>query len=313
MQITVAFGESRRNFPFKVDRTELIEDIDQRLCTLLKTGRTGIFSYYYNHNHLKRHQSLIELNIEPDTAIVAMSGGVRYNFGGAILDKPTNSLNGFLFGINPMPTDEDILRTRHCLAKYESCSLDTTKRDLLSAEQRQTCIDILNEIWEVQSVNVKKGETLTDLKVQLDYEKVKVLWENPTSSTVQQLFELSNSLDSNRPYMVLHCSKGPMQGVVDWHVDNPDRPQVRIALNDSTEYEGGRMCYFTPENGIVMFDEIHAGDVIRNQRDAYEAVTLLTSGNRYYLTLDNHDMYCAQRYLRFGSDKTKAILKRIFG
>eukprot|EP01040_Poterioochromonas_malhamensis_P013295 gene13295-14604_t len=57
---------------------------------------------------------------------------------------------------------------------------------------------------------------------------------------------------------------------------------VQVALNDDTEYEGGRLCYFTEENGVQVLQR-SAGDITKHGQKSLHAVTRLTSGTRYSL------------------------------
>eukprot|EP01040_Poterioochromonas_malhamensis_P008062 gene8062-8715_t len=57
---------------------------------------------------------------------------------------------------------------------------------------------------------------------------------------------------------------------------------VQVALNDDTEYEGGRLCYFTEESGVQVLQR-SAGDITKHGRESMHAVTRLTSGSRYSL------------------------------
>lgn len=49
-----------------------------------------------------------------------------------------------------------------------------------------------------------------------------------------------------------------------------------------TEYDGGRLCYFTPSVGVRVLRRA-AGDITKHNTKALHAVTRLTRGSRYSL------------------------------
>ena len=61
---------------------------------------------------------------------------------------------------------------------------------------------------------------------------------------------------------------------------------MQIALNGTTDYEGGRLCFFQcpdakyPLGNLIILDERPAGSMCRHRRDVLHAVTALTSGTR---------------------------------
>ena len=59
---------------------------------------------------------------------------------------------------------------------------------------------------------------------------------------------------------------------------------VQVALNDSAEYEGGRLCFFRfgqhkQDDALEVLDR-PAGSVCRHKRNVLHAVTSLTRGTR---------------------------------
>ena len=57
---------------------------------------------------------------------------------------------------------------------------------------------------------------------------------------------------------------------------------VQLALNDASEYTGGRLCYFTEEKGVEVLER-QAGDLTKHSRHVLHAVTQLKAGTRYSL------------------------------
>jgi hypothetical protein len=67
-------------------------------------------------------------------------------------------------------------------------------------------------------------------------------------------------------------SRGPL-GAIAWHFDgNNARQTVQLALNDDTEYEGGRLCYFTKAKGVE-FLQRNAGDITKHCTRVLHGVT----------------------------------------
>ena len=58
---------------------------------------------------------------------------------------------------------------------------------------------------------------------------------------------------------------------------------MQIAVNGTTDYEGGRLCFFRPDakyplGNLIILDERPAGSMCRHRKDVLYAVTALTSG-----------------------------------
>jgi hypothetical protein len=87
--------------------------------------------------------------------------------------------------------------------------------------------------------------------------------------------------------IALRITKGPSNACINFHCDGSYASNtVQIALNGTTDYEGGRLCFFQcpdakyPEGNLIILDERPAGSVCRHRRDVLHAVTALTSGTR---------------------------------
>jgi hypothetical protein len=72
-------------------------------------------------------------------------------------------------------------------------------------------------------------------------------------------------------------------GAIGWHFDGPYATEtVQLSLNDDTEYEGGRLCYYTKEKGVEVLSR-QAGDITKHGTASLHAVTRVSAGTRYSL------------------------------
>lgn len=90
-------------------------------------------------------------------------------------------------------------------------------------------------------------------------------------------------MHGGRAAIAMRRTQGPIAGAIDWHFDGGYASRtIQIALNDDSEYGGGRLCCFTPQHGVQVLRR-SAGDLTSHGRDVLHAVTRLTSGTRYGL------------------------------
>jgi serine/threonine protein kinase/ubiquitin len=103
----------------------------------------------------------------------------------------------------------------------------------------------------------------------------------------------SPPLSGKEGKIAMRMTRGPSNACINFHCDGQAHDSknfatrtVQIALNDTTDYEGGRLCFFQcpdaqyPEGNLIILDERPAGSVCRHRRDVLHAVTALTSGTR---------------------------------
>lgn len=99
----------------------------------------------------------------------------------------------------------------------------------------------------------------------------------------------------NGARIALRCTRGPVSGAIDWHFDGGYASDtVQLTLNDDSEYEGGRLCFFTQARGVEVLNR-RAGDLTKHDRNVLHAVTRLTAGTRYSLLV-------VDRYNGLGDD-----------
>ncbi len=205
--------------------------------------------------------------------------------------EAANSFDGFLLGINPAPVTAEF-RARWPEAKFRGYEFRTDQRDILSVGQRKTLIKFLNILWDMEAASFleRTKKPLTDLKVRfsnttaalvlLSYRRFGDTSHNPLA--MNHLLAKHCQGESGAR-IALRCTRGPAPGAIAWHFDGGYATDtVQVALNDDTEYEGGRLCYFTEESGVQVLQR-SAGDITKHGRESMHAVTRLTSGSRYSL------------------------------
>ena len=83
--------------------------------------------------------------------------------------------------------------------------------------------------------------------------------------------------------IVLRRSEGPLDGCIAFHVDGGHASStVQVTLNDDSEYQGGRLCFYAPDVGLQT-PRRSAGTVTVHPREQMHGVTRLVAGKRYSL------------------------------
>lgn len=150
--------------------------------------------------------------------------------------------------------------------------------EYLNVEQIKLCRLFLDQLWKRKATEICSENPIHEIKVRFSdkHAAIKLLGTSAVES-LQQYHGHSSCI-------VLRFTRSPSPGAIGWHFDGGNAHQtVQLALNDSDEYEGGRLCYFTLENGVEMLNSRCAGDITKHDRNALHAVTKLTTGTRYSL------------------------------
>lgn len=83
--------------------------------------------------------------------------------------------------------------------------------------------------------------------------------------------------------IVLRRTEGPVHGCIWFHCDGDYASHtVQLSLNDDTEYDGGRLCFYTAADGLLVPDR-PAGTLTKHARAVLHGVTRLHGGVRYSL------------------------------
>jgi len=145
----------------------------------------------------------------------------------------------------------------------------------LSYEQRQRCIEILDERAAVVSSHDRVPEIVTDLKVDLTQVEIAALLGPETTSKLQALHP-----DRDRTRLLLRRSQAYGRCIC-FHTDCGSKHTVQVALNGDDEYKGGRLCYITARGLEV--PRRPAGFVTIHDDTITHGVSRLISGARYGL------------------------------
>jgi len=90
------------------------------------------------------------------------------------------------------------------------------------------------------------------------------------------------------PRKVARITRGPTNACIDFHCDGSNASStMQIALNDPTEYEGGRLVFGVNNNLHVL--ERPAGSVVLHPPNVLHAVSALTAGKRQSLFVVDYD------------------------
>jgi len=85
--------------------------------------------------------------------------------------------------------------------------------------------------------------------------------------------------DDGSSKIVLRMTRGPTKACINFHCDGVYAAgTVQVALNDQSEYSGGRLCFYV--NGRIMELDRPAGSVCQHPRSVLHAVTALMKGTR---------------------------------
>jgi large subunit ribosomal protein L40e len=196
--------------------------------------------------------------------------------------ETTDKFNKFLLGTAESPPS-----TAEFLARWPFSMHDVPyefiedMRSLVSAEQRQLCMTFMKAVWKHKAawlLDQNGGVPCVDIKIKFSNRDsiIELLGEE----TVAELLALHTRGQSHSGACVaMRCTMGPVGGAIGWHFDGTYATEtVQIALNDCSEYEGGRLCYFTSEDGVEVLER-QAGDITKHGPETLHAVTKLVSGS----------------------------------
>lgn len=76
-------------------------------------------------------------------------------------------------------------------------------------------------------------------------------YETHNANAMSQFLNLHK--DDENTIIVLRYTRGPSHGAIGWHFDRGHASAtVQLSLNDDSEYKWGRLCFSTPEKGVVI-------------------------------------------------------------
>lgn len=194
----------------------------------------------------------------------------------------------FLHG-GPMPASTaplEAMRTRKLRDMFTAEQLRTADPEtffqspsstVVTPGQRRRCISFMDKMWEIKS----RDKSFRDMKLVFHPDAIKMLLHTPTdyAYTAQRIL----AVHPGHAKIAMRCTRGPVEGAIGWHFDGPYATvTVQIALNDDSEYEGGRLCFYTKSKGVQVMQR-NAGFTTIHKQNILHAVTRLTAGTRYSL------------------------------
>jgi ubiquitin len=154
---------------------------------------------------------------------------------------------------------------------------------LLSAEQRRQCIRFMD------AAHARVAPDSADIKITLG---------DSDGRGGEAAFNALFQLDSGEMYagllalhpkglggskIALRRTEGPVEGCIGFHIDGTYATHtVQLALNDDSEYDGGRICFVTGA-GQLAVPQRNAGTVTSHEKVILHGVTRLHRGVRYSL------------------------------
>jgi hypothetical protein len=178
------------------------------------------------------------------------------------------------------PSSEILNKERQKKEASRTGTFEITQELLLSATQRQRCMEFMDKARKTRAPGC------SDMKITLGNSigrggeiAFAKLFDLSLSAAKQQY----DGLMATHPYdskIALRRTEGPVDGCIDFHCDGGYASStVQIALNDDSEYEGGRICFVTGD-GVLSVPSRVAGTLTRHKRDILHGVTPLHRGVR---------------------------------
>ncbi|CAJ1959402.1 unnamed protein product [Cylindrotheca closterium] len=99
------------------------------------------------------------------------------------------------------------------------------------------------------------------------------------TSRISLLEKVKAQSKAPEPHVALRMTTGPTKACINFHCDGGYATHTtQIALNDSNDYEGGRLCFFVQDKLHVL--ERPKGSIVEHPRDVLHGVTAMIKGSR---------------------------------
>lgn len=196
------------------------------------------------------------------------------------------------FGDDKLPVDL-LKKKREMLEGSKKCTLkfEYTGCKILNYGQRKKLIGVANYVHAMQQIKGKSETILQDIKIVFPQGTV----DRITGTNVEERLRAYHSVRDESAVKLVLRRTSPTDGCIPWHVDGGNSNcVVQYTLNDdSTQYQGGRLCYFTDDAGFLV-PHLPAGVVTVHKMEMH-AVSILSSGVCYVLfVIDNCNSLCEE-------------------
>jgi len=155
--------------------------------------------------------------------------------------------------------------------------LQYTAQKILDNHQRRKIIGVANFVHSNQEIEGKSDKILQDLKIVFSQGVLNRIVESETAED-----ELKNHHSEKLHTKIVLRRTSRTEGCLPWHVDGSySRCVVQYTLNDDKSYEGGRLCYYCDDTGLLV-PRRPAGTITVHFKEMH-AVSRCLGGVRYSL------------------------------
>ena len=209
-----------------------------------------------------------------------------------VSDPFNNKINDWLMNIDIQPHNcpppkakwmNDLVKNKKA-SSSKAYRFERTGETLLTKLQREVLMKFMD------TCHSKKAPAANDIKITIDKDGFCALFGGTTAENQYKLiskYHEDYSEACKKTKIALRRTQGPIDGCISFHCDGTYATDtVQLALNDDTEYIGGRICFYNKKNGLSMPSRA-AGTITAHNRDVLHGVTKLHQGTRYSLFVVN--------------------------
>jgi ubiquitin len=184
------------------------------------------------------------------------------------------------------PIPLDLLRRKAESAGASPWSTFRYQQDagILTSDQCELICSFLDYMWEATATDDSPNRV--DMRLVVPDEQLKQLLDHAHQETLPDSVlaklritfrQVSQSGGGSK--VALRMTRGPTNACINFHCDgNYATSTSQVALNDPSEYVGGRLVYFV--NDVLHVLERPVGSLVQHPPEVLHGVTCLTSGTR---------------------------------